>query len=315
MLKRLADHCGQELAARADTERRLWVLDGDLADSDGAHHFARRHPERFLMAGIAEQNMVSVAAGMAEAGLQPWVFSFAAFLCYRAYDQIRVCLSQARQPVVLLGSHAGGLSARNGKTHSALNDLSLMLSLPGLEVWSPGDFSDVELAVRSLTERPAPAYVRLPRRALAEDRCLPGPAARWRWLRRRQPITLVSSGLASHWALAAAELLEREGLDVGVLHCLTLAPPPPLADLLGDASHVFVVEDHYTFGGLAALVRELGLAARVTAHGWPAGWSGKSGDDEALLELHQLSPAALAQSIWNALDARPGRARVAAGRF
>src|SRR5687767_4405253 len=111
---KLADHIGALLPGFAQTHPELVVLDGDLADSDGAIHFARACPERFLMAGIAEQNMVSVAAGMAACGLRPWVFSFAAFLCYRAYDQIRVCLGQTRQPVVLVGSHAGGLSGRNG---------------------------------------------------------------------------------------------------------------------------------------------------------------------------------------------------------
>src|SRR5438132_8273085 len=107
MTRRLGDHCGQLLAELAGREPRLRVLDGDLADSDGAIHFARRHPERFIMSGIAEQAMVSMAAGMASCGLRPWVFSFAAFLCYRAYDQIRVCLSQSKQAVTVVGSHTG----------------------------------------------------------------------------------------------------------------------------------------------------------------------------------------------------------------
>ena len=124
MTLRLADHCGLHLSRLAETDERIRVLDGDLADSDGALHFAERHPDRFLMAGIAEQSMVSVAAGMASCGLRPWVFSFAAFLCYRAYDQVRVSVSQAGQPVTLVGSHSGGLSSRNGKTHAALNDIA-----------------------------------------------------------------------------------------------------------------------------------------------------------------------------------------------
>jgi transketolase len=305
---RLGDHCGRLLARLGDAEPRLWVLDGDLADSDGAIHFAERHPARFLMAGIAEQNMVSVAAGMAHSELHPWVFSFAAFLCYRAYDQIRVCLSQARQPVVLVGSHSGGQSGRNGKTHSALNDLALMLSLPNLQVWSPGDLGDVELAVQTLVAQPAPAYLRLPRRPLQTGEALPGAATPLRWLRDRRSIAIVSTGIASHWALAAADRLATLGLEVGVLHCLRLAPLPALGQQLVGVEQVFVVEDHYSFGGLATLVQQLGLAARITAFGWPSDWSGQSGGDEDLLRRHGLSGASLAESIHAAL-ARPAVAQ------
>ncbi len=309
MTRRLGDHCGQVLAELGAREPRLRVLDGDLADSDGAIHFAERHPERFLMAGIAEQNMVSVAAGMAACGLRPWVFSFAAFLCYRAYDQVRVCLSQARQPVVLVGSHSGGQSGRNGKTHSALNDLALMLSLPGLQVWSPGDLEDVELAVRTLVAQPAPAYLRLPRRPVRAGESLPGTAAPLRWLRERRRYSIVSTGIASQWALAAADRLAANGIEVGVLHCLQLGTPA-LASQLAGIEQLFVVEDHYSFGGLATLVEQLGLAAPVTAFGWPGDWSGKSGGDEALLDRYGLSGPALATTIQAAVE----RPLVAAAR-
>ena len=96
-MMRLGNHCGKTLRTWAQEDDTLWVLDGDLADSNGAIHFAEAVPERFVMAGIAEQGMVSMAAGMASCGQRPWVFSFAAFLAYRAYDQVRVCLSHARR--------------------------------------------------------------------------------------------------------------------------------------------------------------------------------------------------------------------------
>jgi transketolase len=298
---KLADHCGRILAEHGDAEPRLYVLDGDLADSDGAIHFAHRHPTRFLMAGIAEQNMVSVAAGMAEAGQRPWVFSFAAFLCYRAYDQVRMGLSQARQAVTLVGSHAGGLSGRNGKSHAAPNDLALMLSLPHVSVWSPGDLGDVELAVRTLVAQPAPSYLRCPRTPIDEQRGLPGAPAALRWLSPRRPVALVSTGIASHWALAAAARLADAGIDVGVLHCLRLRPTGALAAELHGVSRIFVVEDHATFGGLASLIHQLGLPAAVTALGWPDEFSGQSGKDEQLLAAHGLSAEQLAHTITTAL--------------
>jgi transketolase len=297
MAVKLADHCGRLLAELGAHESRLRVLDGDLADSDGAIHFATRHPDRFLMAGIAEQNMVSVAAGMAEAGLRPWVFSFAAFLCYRAYDQIRVCLSQARQPVTLVGSHAGGLSGRNGKTHAAPNDLAVMLSLPHLEVWSPADCADVELATRTILAAAAPSYLRFPRTPIDEHHGLPGPAAELRWLMPRRPIVLVSTGLASHWALQAARQLAARGLDVGVLHCLRLRPSARLAGELRDARRIVVVDDHSTFGGLGSLVHGLGLSAAVATLGWPEDFSGQSGSDEQLRAAHGLTADRISHTI------------------
>jgi transketolase len=299
---RLGDHCGRALAEAAEREPRLCVLDGDLADSDGAYHFAERHPERFLMAGIAEQNMVSVAAGMASCGQLPWVFSFAAFLCYRAYDQVRVSVSQARQPVVLVGSHSGGRSGRNGKTHGALNDLALMTSLPRLHVWSPGDRADVELAVRTLLAEPQPAYLRLPRQPVSSE--LPGLAAPARWLRPRAPVTLVASGIASSWALGAVELLERRGLHVGLLHVARVAPLPPLAEELSGVRQLFVVEDHYTVGGLASQLARLELQIPLTALGWPDEFAGKSDRDEELGERYGLSPRALAETVARALSWR-----------
>jgi transketolase len=306
-MMRLADHLGRALADAASGDARLFVLDGDLADSDGAIHFAERHPERFLMAGIAEQNMVSVAAGLASCGEKPWVFSFAAFLCYRAYDQVRVGISQARQPVVLVGSHAGGQTGRNGKTHGALNDLALMSSLPGLHVWSPGDVADVELAVHTLAAQPVPAYVRLPRRPVAER--LPGIAAPSRWLRERAPVTLVSMGIASHWAIAAADALATMGIEVGVLHVARLTPLPSLAQQLAGVEQLFVVEDHYTFGGLATQLQRLGLASPLTAFGWPDDFAGKSGGDDEVRARYGLSAAALAGAIQSALS-RPSVASV-----
>lgn len=299
MSLKLADHCGQLLARLADREPRLWVLDGDLADSDGAIHFAQDHPERFIMAGIAEQNMVSVAAGMACAGLSPWVFSFAAFLCYRAYDQIRVCLSQARQPVVLVGSHSGGACGQNGKTHAAPNDLSLMLSLPHLQVFAPGDFGDVEYAVRTLlkTGPITPAYLRLPRRAFTMADTLPGHPGPMRWLRPKARIALVSTGLSSHWARRTANHLAALGHEVGVLHCLQLAPLPPLAQELTGVEQIFIIEDHHPHGGLASLVHRLALPAVVRSFGWPSDWPGKSGSDDDLRAAAGLSDEALAASI------------------
>lgn len=297
MNMKLADHCGQALARAADDDPLIWVLDGDLADSDGAMHFAERHPERFLMTGIAEQNLVSVAAGMATAGLRPWAFSFAAFLAYRACDQVRVCLSQAQQPVVLLGSHGGGCAGRNGKTHAAINDLAIMLSFPGMQVFSPADFGDVDFTLRALLESPAPAYVRLPRRLFSPGDVLPQRPAWNRWLRAKAKVSLVATGVASWWALGAATILSGWDHDVGVLHVLRLSPLGSLAEQLADIETLIVIEDHGGQGGLASLLSRKLPSQQVHVIGWPDGWFGKSGGDDELRRAAGLDDEALALRI------------------
>ncbi|MDY7091522.1 MAG: transketolase [Acidobacteriota bacterium] len=302
---RLADHCGRFLAEEAHQDPRIWVLDGDLADSDGAHHFAGEHPRRFVMAGIAEQAMVSVAAGMARCGLRPFVFSFAAFLCYRAYDQVRVGLSQAGQPVVLVGSHSGGCASRNGKTHAAFNDLALMASLPRLQVWAPAGPQEVRLAAGQLLAGSEPGYLRLPRRPL-ED--FPGVAAPLRWLAggpgdHAPRIALAGCGLGSHLAAAARRWLEGRGHSLGQLHLARVAPlPKGLEEALAGVETLLVVEDHYGFGGLASLLQERALPTRIIPLGWPRSWSGKSGDDDDLLALGGLDAEGLARQILPYLE-------------
>lgn len=292
---RLADHCGLYLSELAAEDRRIWVLDGDLADSDGAVHFAERHPDRFVMSGIAEQAMVSVAAGMASCGLRPWVFSFAAFLCYRAFDQIRVSVSQARQPVTLVGSHSGGCSGRNGKTHAAINDIALMASLPGVQVWSPAGPEETRFACRRIVADGAPAYLRLPRRPLPDLPFEPSLAA---WIGRPSAVAMASAGFATHLALEARDRLAAQGVDVPILHCTRIAPVPDgVAELLRGVETLFVVEDHSVFGGFAALLAQLPLETRIVPIGWPSGWSGQSGEDFDLLRLHGLAPEQIAARV------------------
>lgn len=304
-MSKLADQIGIVLAEMAEQDPRIFVLDGDLADSDGAIHFAQRHPEQFLMAGIAEQSMLSVAAGMASVGRRPFVFSFAAFLCYRAYDQIRVCLSQSLQPVVMVGSHAGGLSGRNGKTHTAPNDMALMLSLPNIQVWAPADHLDVTYLLSQLLDSNQPAYIRAPRCAIGEAQNLPGQVGRLRWVRAKQPVCIVSCGVATQWSEQVAGQLQQQGIEVGLLHCLQVNDLAGLRDNLSGVEQIFVIEDHNTFGGLASLLGQLELAADIKAMGWPMNFSGKSGDDDDIRQAYGMSSNQLAAWLLDCLPLRP----------
>jgi len=287
------------LAAAAD--QRIWVLDGDLADSDGAGVFADAHPDRFLNAGIAEQAMVSAAAGMAACRALPFVFSFAAFLCYRAYDQIRTCVSQTGLPVTLIGSHAGGCGSRNGKTHVALTDIALMSVLPRFEIWAPGDRRDATAAAAHALGVGGPSYVRLPRRLVA---ALPAGDSLNRWLGRPTRIALCASGLATAWALEVQALLRERGVEVGVLHLPHLwgAAGPTWRGLLDSSVAVMVIDDHSVAGGTGELLRRGGFKGEVDVAGWPPDWSGQSGAEDDLRRLAGLDAPSLVTRFCRLLE-------------
>lgn len=277
---RLAQACVNVLTGIANHRQDIWLLDGDLADSYGACAFQTAHPERFVMGGIAEQNMVSLAAGLAAAKNRPWVFSFAAFLVYRAADQIRTSVSQTRLPVTLVGSHAGGCGGRNGKSHQTTADLAVIGSLPGFTIWSPCDQKDVTFAVQQILQAAQPAYLRAPRVPCGD---LPGTPGAIRWLREGSDAIIVSSGLSSVWAVEAAEALALLGIHLGVLHVACIRPfPAELISYVARSSSWFVIEDHVRHGGLSDIIaRHLGRQPDVW-FGWPEDWSGGSGEAESL---------------------------------
>lgn len=309
-MMRLAEAMAQALEAAAARDPRIWIIDGDLGDSYGLEAVGPRLGDRYVQAGIAEQAMVSLAAGLASCGARPWVFSFAAFLCCRAYDQIRVSVSQTRLPVVLIGSHAGGCVGKNGKTHTIVNDLAMLGTLPALEVWAPADAEEAAALVPRLLAAEGPAYVRLPRdpqpalprRREGSNACSvygpPAPVA---------PVAMVASGLATQWALRARDLLAGRGIELPVIHVAQLAPFPAaqVAEAIAGARRLVAIEDHYSAGGLADLLRRHFPEHRVRACGWPPAWPGASGDAEAVRAAHQLDDEALASACLAELAKLP----------
>ena len=301
MKRRLASVCVEELRRLARTDPAFWLLDGDLADSYDATDFEAEFPDRFVMCGIAEQNMVSFAAGMAACGARPWVFSFAAFLAYRAADQVRVSLSQTNMPVVLVGSHAGGCAGRNGKTHMATGDLAVFTALPGISVWTPSDAAETRLAVQTLSRSEGPSYIRMPREDLAE---LPGEAAPVREILSGGETLIVASGLAAHWALELAGRLAEMGREAPTVLTVARVKPLPerLVERVSAARRFYVVEDHVRAGGMADAIGRAAGRQPDRWFGWPDGWTG-SGSEQVLREAAGLTTRAMADAICaDALD-------------
>lgn len=297
MNARLASICVRALLDRIATSRTLWVLDGDLADSYDAQLFEAAAPDRFVMCGIAEQNMVSMAAGLAASGQRPWVFSFAAFLVHRANDQVRVSVAQSALPVTLVGSHAGGCGGRNGKTHQTTNDLAVLGTFPGIRLYTPGDPADVDSVVEAVMAETTPAYVRMPR-----DPCgpLPGSPQPARWLTEPAEHVVLTHGLSSHWVM---EALGAAPKDLGVLHLNRLWPLSE--DVLGivrDARTWSVVEDHIWQGGLASRLTEATRTIPRCWMGWPQAWAGGSGASEELRRSQGLDPDRIRHGLFSELD-------------
>ncbi|MGI8478073.1 MAG: transketolase family protein [Thermomicrobiales bacterium] len=305
----LREAWGQGLAALADIHPDLVVLDGDLANSTRADIFAAAHPERFFEMGIAEQNMIGVAAGMATVGFTPWISTFTAFLASRDLDQIRVVVAQPHLNVKLCGSYSGILTSKTGKTHQSVDDLAIFRAMPGLVSLAPMDANELLACMRMMMETPGPMYLRLTRDPspvlFPEDRVFPlGKAVE---LRRGADIGLVSTGVQTIRTLEAAQLLADDGIEATVLHAPTLKPfdTAAVVEVAERTNAIVTVEDHSIIGGLGGAVAEtLGelRPTRMIRVGIRDVF-GESGPNDAILEKYGLTPRHIATAAKSLLNA------------
>ncbi len=295
---------GETLAEMAHERGDIVVLDGDLANSTRADIVAERAPHAFIEAGIAEQNLFGVAAGLATMGLTPYISTFACFAVARALDQIRVTIAQPHLGVKIVGGYSGILTGSTGKTHQMVDDLAIMRAMPGITVLAPGDDVEAEAMLRAAADLQGPVYLRLARDPVRRvfDRPIwsgTGP----RTLRTGDGrVRVVSTGTQSSRSLEAAELLAAGGLDVDLVHVPVLKPLDGAALLaaLAGSSLVVTVEEHTVIGGLGGAVAELlaeqGGGPLLRRIGLPDVF-GESGPNDALLEHFGLSPTRVADRI------------------
>jgi transketolase len=293
---------GDALLELTKTHPTLMVLDGDLASSTMAQTVAYNAPEFFMNMGIAEQNMMGVAAGMASVGLTPWLSTFACFLTSRALDQLRVTVAQTKLNVKLGGSYSGLLTAKTGKTHIDVEDLTIMRGMPNMTVVAPADGVECRLATLALTDLPGPVYLRLTRDAspviFGDDYTFEvGKAVT---LRQGTDLTIFGTGVQSVRALEACELLAAEGISAHLVHVHTLKPldVEGIVAAAGKTGRVLTTEDHTVIGGLGGAVAEvLGQHAPtpMRIHGLQDCF-GESGANDALLEKYGLTSRHVAEA-------------------
>jgi len=287
-----------ELAAEGRDD--IVVLDADLAKATTTNKFAAAYPDRFFDAGIAEQNMTAMAAGLAAGGKTPFTGSFSVFATGRAYDQVRNSVCYANLGVKLTPTHAGITVGPDGGTHQMVEDLALMRVLPNMHVLVPADYHAAKAAIRIAAETPGPFYVRLGRLALPE---IYGEDATFELgrayvLREGGDVTLAACGSMVSRALQAAEMLAQRGVEAEVVDVMGVKPLD-IGTLLASASKtgcVVTCEEHSVIGGLGAAV----ATYLVEHHPCPMerigvrDVFGTSGDPESLMAHFGLTAADIA---------------------
>ncbi len=249
---------GLALAKLGESRNDIVVVDGDVNNSTRTDHFAKKFPQRFFNVGIAESNMVGVAAGLAGSGKQAWVASFAAFIMCNAFDQLRMSIAFPNMDVKVVGTHAGISIGEDGPSQMGIEDVSLACSLPNFTVVVPADEVSTEKAVQALAAIKTPAFLRAGRPnvpLLYENGCdfQLGKAIK---LRDGKQVTIIANGLMVSAALDAADALSKQGVEARVLDMHTVKPCDDAAVLAAarETGRIVVAEEHLAHGGLGSAV-------------------------------------------------------------
>ena len=301
---------GETLAALAEEYPQLVVLDADLSGSTQSAMFAKAHPERFYNMGIAEGNMMGVAAGLAASGKQAFASSFAMFAAGRAWEQVRNSIAYPRLNVKVVGSHGGLSVGEDGATHQCIEDYAIMRAIPGMMVVSPCDAPEMRLAVRALLDYDGPAYLRLGRLAVESvTDTVPGYAfqlGKGVTLRQGRDATVIAAGMMVQMALQAAEALAADGIDLRVIDMHTIKPLDEelVLQAAEETGAIVTSEEASVVGGLGSAVAEL-LAERhpvsVVRHGVEDVF-GRSGKAQEVLAAYGLTPEGIADKVRRAIQ-------------
>ncbi len=294
---------GETVAELANDDPRIVVLDADLGSSTRADIFEKAHPDRYLQMGIAEQNMLGVAAGLATMGLIPFISTFVSFAVVRSLDQIRVLIAQTGLNVKITPGYAGLFTGQTGMSHIIVDDMSIMRAMPGMVTVSPADDVEARQVLRWAAAYDGPCYVRLVRdatqRHFGDDyRFTFGKAVT---IREGHDVTLFSTGAQMPRVADAAELLAADGIDAHVVHLPTIKPLDVAAIVAAAerTGRVITVEEHSVIGGLGGAVAETlseHHPTRVDRIGFQDLYP-ESGPNDALLEMYGLSASRVAARV------------------
>jgi transketolase len=298
---------GSGLVKAGELNENVVALCADLTESTQMHLFRDAFSDRFFEVGIAEQNLVTVGAGLATAGKVPFVSSYAAFSPGRNWEQIKTTVSLNDVPVKIVGSHAGLYTGPDGATHQMLEDIALMRVMPNMVVIAPGDAIEAEKATMALAQDPRPAYLRLAREAtpIITTTKTPFTIGKAYIYEQGDDVTLVSTGTMTHTAMMAAEILFKDGISAEVIHVPTIKPLDAVTILqsVKKTGAVVSIEEAQIVGGLGGAVAELlseHLPTPLRRMGMKDRY-GESGNPKELFEHFGLTPKHVAMQVHDLL--------------
>ena len=295
---------GNALAELGTEHKDVVVLDADLAEATKTGVFKKAHPERFIDCGIAESNMMGVAAGLAAAGMVPFASSFAMFAAGRAFEQVRNSIGYPHLNVKIGATHAGISVGEDGATHQCNEDIALMRTIPGMVVINPSDDIEAKAAVKAAYEHQGPVYLRFGRLAVPVINDRPDykfELGKGVVLREGKDLTIIATGLPVNNCLEAAEKLAADGIDAKVINIHTIKPLDEelVTAAAKETGKVVTVEEHSVIGGLGSAVCDV-LAEKAPTKVMKIGINdtfGESGPAVELIKKYGLDSESIYQKI------------------
>ena len=295
---------GKALAELGTEHKDVVVLDADLAEATKTGIFKKAHPERFIDCGIAESNMMGVAAGLAAAGMVPFASSFAMFAAGRAFEQVRNSIGYPHLNVKIGATHAGISVGEDGASHQCKEDIALMRTIPGMTVICPSDDVEAKAAVKAAYEHDGPVYLRFGRLAVPVINDRPDytfELGKGVVLREGKDLTIIATGLPVYNCLEAAEKLAEDGIDAKVINIHTIKPMDEelVVAAAKETGKVVTVEEHSVIGGLGSAVCDV-LAEKAPTKVMKIGINdtfGESGPAVELLKKYGLDSESIYQKI------------------
>ena len=305
-MKKIAtrDAYGQALVALGNERNDIVVMDADLAAATKTGMFKKAHPDKFINTGIAEGNMISIAAGLAACGKTVFASSFAMFAAGRAFEQIRNSVAYPHLNVKIAATHAGISVGEDGATHQCCEDIGLMRTIPGMVILNPADGPEAMAAVRAAADYKGPVYLRFGRLAVPvfNEENVEFTIGKGKVMRAGTDVTVIATGLEVNEAMIAAETLAAEGISVRVINMATIKPIDKdiILQAAAETGAIVTAEEHNIIGGLGSAVAEVLCESGKPVPMLRVGVEdtfGRSGPALELLDLYGLTAPHIVEKV------------------
>ena len=304
------DAFGKALMELGGENKNVVVLDADLASSTRAAYFAEKYPDRFFEMGVAEQNMMGVAAGLASIGKIPFVTTFAVFATKRACDQVTISVAYPNLNVKIIGAYTGILSGCTGATHQAIEDVSIMRAIPNMVVLDPCDPEEMRQAVKVIAKYRGPVYMRETRDEWPEvfDKSYRFRIGKASEVRRGNNAAIIACGMMTQESIKASKILDKEGISARVINMSTIKPidKDMIIKCANETGAVVTAENHNIYGGLGSAVAEV-LSEEIPTPLVRVGIKdtfGESGSNEELLKKYKMNAEYIADAVKKVIKKR-----------